>query len=135
MSVLLPFLMLALVIGALVDIITRADSQVKYLPKLVWILLVVLLPLIGSIVWFAVGHEYAVREDRGSFGDPRRREPQAQTGSARPTRPQKATQSSARYKSTEEQLADLDREIEFHENQARIARLEREIDDRRRAES
>nr|WP_316299928.1 CoA-binding protein [Clavibacter michiganensis] len=49
---LLPLLV---AVCALVDLITRPDDQVKHLPKLVWILLIVFLPLIGSIVWFCVG--------------------------------------------------------------------------------
>ena len=37
-----------LVAAALIDIITRADSQVQHLPKLIWILLVVGMPVIGA---------------------------------------------------------------------------------------
>jgi hypothetical protein len=39
-----------------------------------------------------------------------------------------------RAKTTEEELADLDREIEFHEQQARIRRLEAELEQQRRTQ-
>jgi hypothetical protein len=106
--VIFSFLLLALTIGALVDIIRRDEGQIKHLPKIVWVLLVVFLPLIGTILWFAIGREYDRRPvENVSFGDPRRwhREPPPApaTGPARDTR------------STEEQLAELEREIEYYE--------------------
>lgn len=116
--------LLVLFVGALVDIITRDSSQVKHLPKLVWVLLVIFLPFIGSALWFIVGREYASSVDRGTFGDPRRRG-------------ETVTQGSGTYgysqggKSTEQQLKELDDEIEFHNNQARISRLESELSKRR----
>ena len=113
MYLVVPFLVLALVVGALVDIISRPEGQVRHLPKVGWIILVVILPLIGSIVWFVVGHDYSQRAEYVSLGDPRRHE-------SRPA----AT-------STEQQLADLDAEIEFHNKQARIDRLEAEVAERR----
>jgi hypothetical protein len=115
MYVLVSFVMFAIVIGALVDIITRDEWQVKHLPKLVWVLLVIVLPLIGSILWFAVGREYTAPVELGSFGDPRRAEAVAPI-----------------HETTEEELARVEREIEFHEKQARIARLEATLDARRK---
>lgn len=126
MYVLVSAAILVLVVAALIDIITRHDSQVKYLPKLVWILLVVLLPLVGSILWFVIGREYGAVIDRGSFGDPRRREtvPSARAGN---------DQRSA--KTTEEQLAELEREFQLHKEQVLIRRLEAKLNERnKRAE-
>ena len=120
MYAVLPVIILVLVIGALADIITRQEWQVKHLPKLVWVMLVVFLPVVGSILWFAVGREYSspvARDgfgDRGSFGDPRRREAV-----------------DYRTSTTEQELADLDREIEFHSKQAEIDRLEALLLERR----
>jgi hypothetical protein len=116
MSLVLPFLILALVVGALVDIITRPEGGVKHLPKVGWILLVVFLPLIGSIVWFVAGHDYTPQRAYVSFGDPARHEPKP---------PERG------FRTTEQELADLEAEIEFHEKQARIDRLEAEIVERR----
>jgi len=126
MYVLVSGLLFALVLVALVDIITRQDGQVQHLPKLVWVLLVVLLPLIGSILWFAVGRERSAPTENVKFGDPRRRE---RLGFGGP-RTQTVTPAS-RALSTEEQLAALDREIEFHEQQARLRALETEVEKRR----
>jgi hypothetical protein len=116
MSLVIPLLVLALVVGALVDIITRPEGGVKHLPKVGWILLVVFLPLIGSLVWFAAGHDYAPQREYLSFGHPGRRE-QAPVERG--------------FRTTEQELADLEAEIEFHEKQARIDRLEAEIVQRR----
>jgi hypothetical protein len=114
--------LLALMIGALVDIILRRDDQVKHLPKVVWVLLVVFLPLVGSILWFTIGREYTQPINLGGFGDPRRREKAAGTISSTQT---------MRLKTTEEELADLEREIEFHKQQDRIRQLEAELEERR----
>jgi hypothetical protein len=112
-------------LGALIDIITRPDDQVRYLPKLMWVFLVILLPLIGSIIWFTVGRDWGAQQENVSFGDRRRwdRSPAA----AEPPAPVRIQ----RPLSTEEQLAALDREAEFYEKQARIKRLESELGDKR----
>lgn len=123
MYILVSAALLRLVVGALIDIITRQDGQVRHLPKMVWILLVVFLPLVGSILWFLIGREYSAPIDRGSFGDPRRSE-----------MPTPLRVEYGRTKTTEEELADLEREIEVHTEQARIRRLEAELDERRKQE-
>ena len=74
MGVLIPVVLLLLLLGALADIITSDPSRIRHLPKMFWILIVILMPLVGSILWFAVGHDYSQSVDRGGFGDPRRRE-------------------------------------------------------------
>lgn len=119
----MPFisiLIIALMIGALIDVITRDDSQVKYLPKMVWIIIVILLPLIGSALWFALGREYA----GGGMSMPR----MPQRSSARTTQPAPPAQPwapPAGARTTEQQIADLDREIEEWQ-------LRQEIESRRR---
>jgi hypothetical protein len=125
MSVVFSALILTLVVFALVDIILRQDGQVKHLPKIVWILLVVFLPLVGSILWFALGREYSQPVDLGSFGDPRRRQKLAE---------QSTDGTATRRKTTEEELAELDREIEFYKQQDRIRQLEAELEQRKKPE-
>ncbi|GAB2467699.1 hypothetical protein GCM10027029_32710 [Conyzicola lurida] len=120
MYILLSALFFALVLGAIIDIVVMDESRVKHLPKMVWIILVVLLPVIGSIAWFAVGHGYDKPVDRGTFGDPRRYE-----------QPQAGPEYGFRPRSTEEELAALEREIEFHEKQDRIKRLEAQLNEKR----
>lgn len=112
-------------LGALIDIITRPEDQVRYLPKLVWVFLVILLPLVGSIIWFTVGREWGAATENVSFGDRRRWD--RSTPAPEPTAPARPQ----RPLSTEEQLAALEREAEFYEKQARIKRLESELGDKR----
>lgn len=117
-----------LTIGALVDVILRQDGQVKHLPKIAWVLLIVFLPLIGSVLWFALGREYDSRSEKSPLSPVRAR-------SRRQAPISKAVGSTApRVRSTEEQLADLEREIEFYEKQARLERLQREVEERRETE-
>lgn len=111
----LSILVVALMIGALIDIITRDNSEVKYLPKMVWIIIVILLPLIGSILWFALGREYA----GGGISLPR---PARRGPRQAPTQVYQAAPTDVR--TTEQQIADLDREIEEW-------RLRQEIEKRR----
>jgi hypothetical protein len=125
---LLSVVMLILVVGALVDIISRDQSRIKHLDKVFWVFIVILAPLIGAIAWFAVGREYSHpigrsesvrlggRTDRGSFGDPRRRE-------ALPSR----------QSDTERQLADLEREIAADQYADRIRRLETRLKGREKS--
>lgn len=122
----MPFLFTLLTIGlmvfALVDIIRRDDAQVRYLPKFVWLILVILIPLIGSILWFAIGREYPEGGIRlGRPGRPARQNRRAAT----PTAPVAPVVPMDR-RSTEEQLADLDREIEEWRLREEIARRKRE---------
>jgi len=98
-------LIIAFMVFALVDVIRRDDSQVKYVPKLVWVLLVVLLPFLGSVLWFALGREYP--EGGIQLRRPQRRQRPNQPP-ASPAMP--ATPIDTR--TTEQQIADLDREIE-----------------------
>lgn len=50
----LGLLVLLLWVFCLIDVITDDGSGVRYLPKMVW-LLVVFIPLAGSLVWLVVG--------------------------------------------------------------------------------
>jgi hypothetical protein len=42
-------------IFCLVDVIVADESACRNLPKMLWLLIVLLLPLVGSILWLAVG--------------------------------------------------------------------------------
>lgn len=123
MYALFSAVLLVLIVAALVDIITRQDGQVKHLPKVVWVLLVIFLPVIGSLVWFAVGREYPARPARSGTSVPRRGPVSAGVPAVLPAR---------RVRTTEDELAALDREIDYHAEQARIRRLEAELAERRR---
>lgn len=118
----LSLLILALMIITLIDIITRDDGQVKFMPKWVWLLLVVLLPFLGCVLWFAIGREYdgaglsmprMPRRERAAYG------PRQQTAPPAPSHPMDT-------RSTEEQIADLDREIEEWRLREEIAKRKQE---------
>ncbi|WP_251446670.1 MULTISPECIES: PLD nuclease N-terminal domain-containing protein [unclassified Microbacterium] len=116
MGLVFSILVLVLMVGALIDIITRRDDQVKHLPKVFWIILVIIVPLAGSLIWFLVGREYdgeGIRLPR-----PRERRPASPAPSA-PSPP-------ADTRSTEQQIADLDREIEEWRLRAEIEKRKKQ---------
>ncbi|MFT3660915.1 MAG: PLD nuclease N-terminal domain-containing protein [Gordonia sp. (in: high G+C Gram-positive bacteria)] len=51
----LGLIVLLVWIVALIDLITADEHRVRHLPKLVWLLIVIIIPLAGSIIWFLVG--------------------------------------------------------------------------------
>ena len=71
-ELLFGFLVLALWIHCLVDVISRSAGEIRNLPKLWWILLVLFFPLAGSVAYLVAGrprsnsraspHERAVPE-------------------------------------------------------------------------
>jgi hypothetical protein len=51
-----PFLIeLVLLIFCLIDVIQTPEGEVRNLPKVVWIVLILLIPLIGCIAWLVAG--------------------------------------------------------------------------------
>jgi hypothetical protein len=67
-------LLLALWIYCIFDVVTTDDSLIRNLPKLVWLVIVVILPDIGSIIWLIAGrpHGASFRPGDTSYGSPRR---------------------------------------------------------------
>ncbi|WP_431840036.1 PLD nuclease N-terminal domain-containing protein [Gordonia hongkongensis] len=51
----LGLIYLVILVIALIDIINTDDAAVRGLPKFAWVILVVMLPLVGALVWLAVG--------------------------------------------------------------------------------
>ncbi|MCF8609084.1 PLD nuclease N-terminal domain-containing protein [Gordonia sp. HY285] len=47
-------------VAALIDVIVAEEYRVRHLPKVAWVLIVILLPLVGSIIWFLVGRPEGV---------------------------------------------------------------------------
>jgi hypothetical protein len=64
-------LLLALWIFCIVDVITSDEYQVRNLPKLAWLLIVLLLPDIGSIVWLIAGRPQGARVGPAPRSNPR----------------------------------------------------------------
>ncbi|MEV6330817.1 PLD nuclease N-terminal domain-containing protein [Streptomyces sp. NPDC051909] len=46
---------LALVIYSLIDCLNTPEDEVKHLPKVVWVIIILLFWIVGPIVWFAAG--------------------------------------------------------------------------------
>ena len=46
---------LILLVYCVLNVITTPEDQVRNLPKLLWLVLVILLPLIGGIAWLVAG--------------------------------------------------------------------------------
>jgi hypothetical protein len=67
-------LALALYIWFIVDVIRTPGVSVRTLPKFVWLLLVILLPLLGGLLWFIAGRP---RSPRKGFRSRRSRGPVA----------------------------------------------------------
>jgi hypothetical protein len=58
MSRLLPFLFIAwaaFTVFSIVDIVLIDRSRVRSLPKALWIVIVAIFPIVGGVMWFAVG--------------------------------------------------------------------------------
>lgn len=108
-------LLLAVYVYTIVDASLRDRSRVRRLPKPAWLLVVILLPLIGSALWFALG--------RGRGGEPEA--PVASELAANAPHP------AAPATGTQAQLDALEREIEEANRAERIRRLEQELERRR----
>lgn len=46
---------LGLCVYSLIDIVRRGEGEIRHLPKLWWIVLVLLFPFVGSVAWLAAG--------------------------------------------------------------------------------
>jgi len=112
-------LILLLVFGALIDVITRENWQVQHLPKITWVFIIILLPVIGSIVWFAVGRDWGGTQDAVPFGDPRRQEEAFDRVSGTSAADRAAID------------AAVEVEMRLAEKEARVRRLEAEVRARR----
>ncbi|MFC7962833.1 PLDc N-terminal domain-containing protein [Rhodococcus sp. NPDC003994] len=51
----LGLLVMVLWVFCLIDVITADDTGVRHVPKMVWLLVVLFLPLLGSLLWLGVG--------------------------------------------------------------------------------
>jgi hypothetical protein len=68
----LPFvslLYIGIMVWAIADILLIDSSRVRGLPKFAWVTLVILLPLIGSILWVAIGRERSEPRSHGRYAD------------------------------------------------------------------
>jgi len=60
--VVLVFLVVTFDVFAIVDVMLIDRSRIRVLNRLFWVLLILILPVVGAIMWLALGRE---RRDRG----------------------------------------------------------------------
>jgi hypothetical protein len=60
--VVLVFLVVTFDVFAIVDVMLIDRSRIRVLNRLLWVLLILILPVVGAIMWLALGRE---RRDRG----------------------------------------------------------------------
>jgi uncharacterized membrane protein YgcG len=55
----LPLLLLVgFLVYCLVDCAQTPEERVKLLPKVIWIILILLIPVVGGLVWLVAGHAW-----------------------------------------------------------------------------
>jgi hypothetical protein len=64
-------------IFCIIDVITQPESEIRNLPKLVWLLIVILLVDIGSIAWLVAGRPWRTTAGAAARPAPPRPEPRA----------------------------------------------------------
>ena len=74
-KVLLFLVPLALTIYSVIDAIQTEDTRVLYLPKLIWIVLILLFTPIGAVAWLVTGRQRGPQNGR-----PRPNRPSAPRG-------------------------------------------------------
>ncbi|SEC37974.1 PLD nuclease N-terminal domain-containing protein [Streptomyces melanosporofaciens] len=65
LRVLMILVPLALSIYAFIDCITTDEQDIRYIPKPIWAILVLLFPVVGSVSWLIAGRKRAVAEGGG----------------------------------------------------------------------
>lgn len=75
----LPFvLLLAVYVYAFIDLATSPRNEVRLLPRLVWLLVMIVIPVLGVAGWLVLGRP--LRRPRGGGGGRRLPRPSAPTG-------------------------------------------------------
>jgi Phospholipase_D-nuclease N-terminal len=133
--------LLGLWLYCIIDVITTEESAVRNLPKLLWLVIVIFLPDIGSIIWLVAGRPQKASfrigepgyrpaprplapEDRPDFG--------VDLGNLSPPvreREERAQQHlrEAQLKRREEELARRERELELKRGEDELLRREAEL--------
>lgn len=72
----LPFLLIiALTIYTFIDCLNTPEEEVKHLPKVVWVIIILLFSIVGPVVWLFAGKKRAA-VGGGGFGGGRARRTQ-----------------------------------------------------------
>ena len=80
-------LVIALWIFCCLDVLFTPENACRSLPKLAWVFLVLLLPLIGSIAWLIAGRPWTRAPGQNRAAGPRATQGAARGVSAKPSNP------------------------------------------------
>ncbi|MER7624328.1 PLD nuclease N-terminal domain-containing protein [Streptomyces sp. NPDC126503] len=61
---------LALLIYAFIDCLNTPEDETKHLPKVIWVIVILLFPVVGSVGWIATGKQRRPRPARGGWVAP-----------------------------------------------------------------
>ncbi|WP_433537362.1 PLD nuclease N-terminal domain-containing protein [Micromonospora sp. CA-249363] len=78
LGVLLFLVQIVLAVCALISCLSAEEGQIRSLPRIVWVLIILFFPLIGSIGWFVAGREASPGARKGwpgGVGSPERQRP------------------------------------------------------------
>jgi hypothetical protein len=111
---------LVLWIYCIYDVITTDDAIIQHLPKVVWILIVVLLSDLGSLLWLGLGRPrvWARRANNPTYRAHRQQIPNADQGGGQSAGPNPIVQyreEQARLRLREEQLNRREQELRRRE--------------------
>ena len=99
--VVLAFALVAVDVFSIVDVILTERSRVRAMPKVLWIIVILLLPVIGVVLWFMLG-----KARSASAGHTRSVAPDDDPDFLRKMRRQE--EQDERIRRLEQELADLD---------------------------
>ncbi|REE03987.1 PLD nuclease N-terminal domain-containing protein [Citricoccus nitrophenolicus] len=103
-----------LIIYSLIECLMTPRHQVRAMPKAVWILIIVLVPLVGALLWLFLGRR------RGSVGGGG-----ATGGPARPQRPQSPDDDAAFLRQLDVQRKQQSRQAELDRREAELKAQEK----------
>ncbi|GAA2700874.1 PLD nuclease N-terminal domain-containing protein [Micromonospora olivasterospora] len=75
--VLLFLVQIVLAVAALISCLSAEEDRIRALPRIAWVLIILIFPLLGSIAWFLAGREpdpAGPRTPRPTGGAPARRD-------------------------------------------------------------
>jgi hypothetical protein len=55
MHVIVPLLIFGFLLYCVLDVVLTSEDEIRNLPKLVWLVLVLLIPIIGGVAWLVAG--------------------------------------------------------------------------------
>ncbi|NES28638.1 hypothetical protein GCE86_00430 [Micromonospora terminaliae] len=74
---------IVLAVCALISCLSAEEGEIRALPRIAWVLIILFFPLVGSIAWFVAGREAGARRQRtawpmgNGFSEEQRRRPVA----------------------------------------------------------